>query len=69
MVGEHPDRFQLLVVQKVRFVDHDDGGAAPFGVFRGQRIGGALRDALVTIGDKDECHDCLPLGRLPSRER
>ena len=40
MIRHHPDRFQLLVVQQVRFVDHDDGGAAAFGVFGGESVGG-----------------------------
>ena len=37
---KHPDRFELLVIQQVRFVDDEHGVAAPFGVFRGQRLGG-----------------------------
>ena len=40
MVGEHPDRLELLVVEQVGLVDHDDGGAAAFGVFGGQGVGG-----------------------------
>ena len=37
---EHPDRFELLVVEQVGLVDDHDGGAAAFGVFGGQRVGG-----------------------------
>src|SRR6478735_10618915 len=40
MIRHHPDRFQLLVVQQVRLVDHHDGGAAAFGVFGGEGVGG-----------------------------
>jgi len=29
VAGEHPDHFQLLVVQQVRFVDHDATGVRP----------------------------------------
>ena len=43
MVGEHPDRLQLGVVEQVRLVDHQDGCPAPLGVLDGQR-GGGLRD-------------------------
>ena len=40
MVGEHPDRFQLVVVEQVGFVDDQDGGAAAFGLFAGEGVGG-----------------------------
>ena len=40
MVGEHPDGFQLVVCEQVRFVDDQDGGAAAFGVFGGEGVGG-----------------------------
>ena len=49
VVGEHPDRFELVVVEQVRLVDHHDGGAAAFGVFDGQRVGG-LRDQGGVVG-------------------
>ena len=37
---KQPDRFELVIVEQVGFVDDQDGGAAPFGVFGGQRVGG-----------------------------
>ena len=40
VVGQQPDRFELMVVEQVGFVDDEDGVAAPFGVFGGQRLGG-----------------------------
>ena len=40
MVGEHPDRLQLRVVEQVRLVEHQDGGAAAFGLLGGQSVGG-----------------------------
>ena len=40
MVGEHPDGFHLGVVEQVGLVDDQDGGAAAFGVFSGQGVGG-----------------------------
>ena len=43
MVGEHPDRLQLGVLEQVRLVDHQDGCSAPLGLLDGQRAGG-LRD-------------------------
>ena len=40
LVGEHPDGFQLVVVEQVGLVEDQDGGAAAFGVFGGQRVAG-----------------------------
>ena len=40
VVGEHADRFELVVVQEVGFVDDQDGGAAAFGGLAGQHVVG-----------------------------
>jgi hypothetical protein len=40
VVGEHAQAFELGVVEQVRLVDDEDGGAAAFGVFGGQGVGG-----------------------------
>ena len=55
MVGQHADGFQLGVVEQVRLVDDHDRGAAAFGVFGGQGVGG-LRDegGGVEAGDLPE---------------
>jgi hypothetical protein len=43
VVGQHADRLELGVVEQMGFVDHQDRGAAPFGLFDGERVDG-LRD-------------------------
>lgn len=40
VVREHPDRFELGIVQQVGLVEDDHGGTSAFGVFGGQRISG-----------------------------
>jgi hypothetical protein len=40
VVGEHPDRLELGVVEEVGLVDDQDRGAAAFGLFDGQCVGG-----------------------------
>ena len=40
VVGEHADAFELGVVEQVGFVDDEDGGAAAFGGFGGEGVGG-----------------------------
>ena len=44
--------FELVVVEQVGFVDDDDGGAAAFGVFGGERVDG-LRDEGGVVGQRD----------------
>ena len=51
MVGEHADRLELGVVEQVGFVDHQDGGAAAFGLFDGERVDG-LRDQGGVVGQR-----------------
>ena len=51
MVGQHPDRLQLLVVEQVGFVDHEDGGAAAFGLLDRERVDG-LRDEGGVVGQR-----------------
>jgi hypothetical protein len=40
VVGEHPDGFHLGLVEQVCLVDDHDRGAAAFGVFGGEGVGG-----------------------------
>jgi hypothetical protein len=40
VIGQQPDRFELMVVEQVGLVDDQYRVAAPFGVFGGQRLGG-----------------------------
>src|SRR6266511_3109954 len=40
VVGEHADGFELVVVEQVAFVDDQHGGAAAFGCFGGEGVGG-----------------------------
>lgn len=57
VVGEHADRVQLLVVEQVRFIDHD-GRRAPFVDLRGQR-GGRLggESGQVELGSPAQAGD------------
>ena len=43
VIGQQPQRFQGIVGEEVGLVDAQDGDAAPFGCFGGQRVAG-LRD-------------------------
>ena len=65
MIRQHPDRFQLLVVQQVRFVARDNRGAPAFGVFGGEGVGG-LRDhgGGVEAGDLETCE--IPIDKVLS---
>jgi DNA-binding Xre family transcriptional regulator len=47
VVGEHPDGLELVVVEQVRLVDDEHGGAAAFAVLGGQQAGG-LSDMFAT---------------------
>ncbi|HZD15328.1 MAG TPA: hypothetical protein VE196_09430, partial [Pseudonocardiaceae bacterium] len=49
MVGQHADRFQLGVIEQVRFVQDQHGGPATFGLFGGQQVRG-LRDQGGVVG-------------------
>src|SRR6185437_6081727 len=58
VVGEHPDRLQLGVVQQVGLVDDDDRGASSFGGLAGQDVvglggegGGAVLGPPAEAGD------------------
>ena len=51
MIGQHPDRLQLGVVEQVGFVDHDDGGAAAFDLLDRERVNG-LRDQGGVVGQR-----------------
>jgi hypothetical protein len=71
VVGEHPDGFHLVVVQKVCFLDDDDGCASAFGVFGGQGVGGLRRQGggieagdLPERGDDVVQHAADPDGRV-----
>jgi hypothetical protein len=57
VVGKHADAFELVVVERVAFVDDQSGGAAAFGVLGGQRVGG--------LGDEGGGRCCI----WPSRVR
>ena len=50
VVGQQSDRFELLVIQQVGFVDDQHGVAAPFGVFGGQRLGGLGSEGGFVVG-------------------
>ena len=51
VVGEHPDRLELGVVEQVGLVDDQDGGAAAFGLFDGEGVDG-LRDEGGVVGQR-----------------
>jgi hypothetical protein len=40
MICQEPQRFQLVIAEQVRLLDDHDGGASPFSVFGGERVGG-----------------------------
>ena len=45
------DLLELVVVEQVGFVDHEDGGAAAFGLLDGERVDG-LRDQGGVVGQR-----------------
>ena len=51
MVGQHPDGLELGVIEQVRLVEHEHGGAAAFDLFGGQGVGG-LRDQGGVMGQR-----------------
>ena len=51
MVGQHPDRLELGVVEQVGLVDDQDGGAAAFGLLDRERVDG-LRDEGGVVGER-----------------
>ena len=58
MIRQHAHSLQLIVVEQMRLVDHEDGHSASLCVLGGERVGG-LRDegGLLALGDAAERGD------------
>jgi len=51
VVGQHPDRLQLLMIEQMRLVDDEHGGAAAFGLVDREGVDG-LRDEGGVVGQR-----------------